>query len=116
MFMEPQAVQMKMLHVETTIGTELVPSDLVHPTPTVGELRDYCEGEVRVFHTGDVDCERHEGWYTRFSAPGYMDCTPWSGPYATSREAFHALAEDNNVCPECFEPCWDGEEPCEKDS
>ena len=27
------------------------------------------------------------GYYFRLSAPGYMDCTEWSGPYQTEEEA-----------------------------
>jgi hypothetical protein len=27
------------------------------------------------------------GYYCRLSAPGYLDCTDWSGPYATEEEA-----------------------------
>jgi len=27
------------------------------------------------------------GYYFRLSAPGYLDCTDWSGPYATEDEA-----------------------------
>ena len=31
------------------------------------------------------------GWYSRLSAPGYMDCTEWQGPYSCENEAFEAL-------------------------
>ena len=27
------------------------------------------------------------GYYFRLSAPGYLDCTEWSGPYQTEEEA-----------------------------
>ena len=27
------------------------------------------------------------GWFARLSAPGYMDCTEYSGPFATEQEA-----------------------------
>lgn len=111
-FMQPQAVRMKMLHVETTAGTELVPSDLVHLTPSAAELRQYLEGEPRVSASGDVDCERHEGFYARFSAPGYLDRTDWVGPEKTAKAALKSLAETHDVCETCFEACWDGE-PCE---
>ena len=33
------------------------------------------------------------GWYQRLSAPGFLDCTEWSGPYPTENEANEALAE-----------------------
>jgi len=32
------------------------------------------------------------GWYFRLSAPGYLDCTDWTGPYETEEEANEALA------------------------
>lgn len=27
------------------------------------------------------------GWYGRLSAPGYLDCTDWNGPFDTEQEA-----------------------------
>lgn len=27
------------------------------------------------------------GWYCRLSAPGYLDCTDWSGPYESEADA-----------------------------
>lgn len=32
-------------------------------------------------------------WYSRLSAPGYMDCTEWQGPYDTEEEALEGLYE-----------------------
>jgi hypothetical protein len=34
---------------------------------------------------------RRAGWYGRLSAPGYLDCTDWSGPYSSEEEAGEAL-------------------------
>lgn len=80
-------------HVETECGTEVVPedvcgaldtSDALTPYETVGnlhKLESYLEGS-RV-----EGVERKEGWYARLSAPGYMDCTPWTGPYASESKA-----------------------------
>ena len=34
---------------------------------------------------------KQPGWYGRLSAPGYLDCTDWSGPYPSEREASEAL-------------------------
>jgi len=31
--------------------------------------------------------ETVSGWFGRLSAPGYMDCTDWSGPFDTEAEA-----------------------------
>jgi hypothetical protein len=33
------------------------------------------------------------GWYGRLSAPGYLDCTDWTGPHSTEDEAAEALFE-----------------------
>lgn len=44
-------------------------------------LRDYHES------TELHSIELVRGWCARYSAPGYMDCTPWCGPYATEDEA-----------------------------
>jgi hypothetical protein len=35
--------------------------------------------------------ETLSGWCSRLSAPGYMDCTEWSGPFATQNEAWRDL-------------------------
>jgi hypothetical protein len=38
--------------------------------------------------TNATECERvTAGVFFRLSAPGYMDCTDWSGPYDTLDEA-----------------------------
>lgn len=40
-----------------------------------------------------ADCETvADMWWCRLSAPGYMDCTEWSGPYATEAKARAALS------------------------
>jgi hypothetical protein len=45
--------------------------------------------------------EREEGFFARMSAPGYMDCTEWSGPFKTCEEAADDLyathGEDDEV-------------------
>jgi hypothetical protein len=35
--------------------------------------------------------EENPGFYARLSAPGYMDCTDWSGPFETEEEAVAEL-------------------------
>ncbi len=39
------------------------------------------------------DTEARPGYYSRLSAPGYMDCTEWRGPYFTAEEALVELCE-----------------------
>lgn len=78
--------KMRGWRVDTTHGIELIPGD-VEGVPVwlklgvevpVGEmpeidrvLQQYCEGEIQ-------SVEGVEGYFGRYSAPGYMDCTPWS--------------------------------------
>lgn len=56
-----------------------------------------------------VTIERASGWWSRLSAPGYLDCTDWQGPYKTEREALDDLAKTHDVCPECWQQCWEQE-------
>ena len=42
-------------------------------------------------YTGDESAEA--GWYSRLSAPGYLDCTDWQGPYENEDEALEGLFE-----------------------
>jgi len=114
MFMQPQAQQMRMLHIETTIGTEVIPADLVGETPTATALRDYLEGTPYADDkTGKLEEDSWDletGWYARFSAPGYLDCTDWVGPEDSEGGALAALADLHDVCASCFETCWDSAE------
>lgn len=44
-----------------------------------------------------IDADRYDpdsaGWYSRLSAPGYLDCTEWQGPYESEAHALVALYE-----------------------
>lgn len=88
-FMQKQAERMSAWQIETTDGTEIVPSDLVSNGPTTDELQTYLRG----IPLRDAMPELVKGWFARLSAPGYMDCTDWSGPYETEQEALETLAE-----------------------
>jgi hypothetical protein len=43
-------------------------------------------------------------WFYRLSAPGYLDCTEWTGPFDTIGEAKSDLVECYDVHPETGEP------------
>jgi hypothetical protein len=101
-FMQAQAVEMSAFRVETTDGTELVPGDLVGTKPSKKALQEYCNGKLRPGKPEAV-----KGWFSRFSAPGYLDCTEWDGPFETEEKALLELAKLHDVCPVCFETCWD---------
>lgn len=110
-FMEPQAEQMTMFVIETTHGTEKVPADVAGDVSTPAELADYLGGEPEE----GAELERESGWYSRLSAPGYLDRTDWLGPYTSEARAFIELAETHDICALCWEgACWDGLEPCDE--
>jgi hypothetical protein len=89
--------------VETTHGTELIPEDVVScvgfpgpdydadkVSPEVWEevcdlLRDYCEGEIQ-------SATVVNGYFGRYSAPGYMDCTEWN--FDTDPKALAAYLDE----------------------
>jgi hypothetical protein len=90
-FMQKQVERFAAWDVETTIGTELIPADLVGLNVNVDSFALYLQGEMRVDADGEFEATRVEGWFCRLSAPGYMDCTEWSGPYETEQEANEAF-------------------------
>lgn len=52
-------------------------------------------------YTGDKEATK--GWYSRLSAPGYMDCTEWQGPYADEGEALAGVCDTYDICLVCAE-------------
>lgn len=80
-FMVPQYDKTEMWSVETTCGTELIPCDVAEGNSD--GLADYLEGK----QLEGAEIEKTAGWFCRLSAPGYMDCTEWSGPFETIEEA-----------------------------
>ena len=51
-------------------------------------------------HAPECITERETGWFARLSAPGYMDCTEWSGPFATEDEAREYIRDTYEVDPD----------------
>lgn len=93
--MRPVVEFVTMWSVETTRGIELVPDDLVGTDPTLGALMDFCEGTP----LRDAEPELVTGYFCRLSAPGYMDCTEWTGPFATEVGARLYLADTYDIDP-----------------
>lgn len=98
-FMVPVAEHMAVYHVETTHGSEYIPElvcgDIMHEKDAGREtLSQYCEGNV---YRESFSVERKVGWYGRLSAPGYLDCTEWEGPYESEEEAINAICEQYDV-------------------
>ncbi len=92
-FMQLFVEQGLWLVIDTSNGTFVVPADI--PPVDVSELpigettedadildavSEYVEGEP-------YDVTLKEGYCARYSAPGYLDCTDWCGPYDTSEQA-----------------------------
>lgn len=98
--MIPIAEHMAMYHVETTQGMEYVPESVcgdIQNERDAGRktLSQYCEGNV--YNDRYFSVERKEGWYGRLSAPGYLDCTSWIGPYESADDAIAAVCEEYDV-------------------
>lgn len=87
-FMKPYIYKGDMFDVTNTQGeSTLVPADLVPDNPQPEHFTDYIEwGTPATF-------EHVSGWFACLSAPGYMDCTNWSGPFATEEEAKEYLRD-----------------------
>ena len=67
----------------------------------IDEAREYIYEPSK--EDGGDPCEPEAGWYSRLSAPGYLDCTEWAGPFKTGDEA---LA----YCMDLYEVDEDGED------
>lgn len=89
------------LRVETTIGTEFVPADIVgfvrnseQVSQPLTELeRARYEGQIRPYTEGTIQSWEHiTGYGARLSAPGYLDATEWS-VFDTEDEAREYLEE-----------------------
>lgn len=86
-FMERQVVHGDWLRVETDNGTEFIPADLADKDDW-DDIAQYIEGDVESIE----DVEGVTGWGARMTAPGYLDCTPWS-VFDTKQEAEDYLTE-----------------------
>jgi hypothetical protein len=104
-FMEAQLTERQDWYmVDGPAGTEWIPADVVGPDVDLDleefenplceipdGLRMYCE---------NFTCyriERVTGYGVRSSAPGYMDCTPWTvyAELAEAQEAYEQEREEN---------------------
>lgn len=90
-FMKPEITEDKMVLVETDAGDWLVPTDVYDPEKPL----DCTEGS-ELYRTEHVS-----GWFARLSAPGFLDCTDWMGPFETEWEARAELSESFEVCAHC---------------
>ena len=98
-FMQKEIFHGLYFAVDTSCGTEVVPSDVIGRTCStdVSALLDYLEGKPL---DDDELVECKEGWLARMSAPGYMDCTAY-GAYPSAQAADAALEEMYGEEEEC---------------
>ena len=67
------------------------------------EDRDICQSEwidAIDVNPSDYQVRRVPGYFARLSAPGYLDCTDWHGPYKTLAEAREHLSAIYDVDPD----------------
>lgn len=90
-FMKPEIYKGWYFRVETTAGIEVVPAHACGRTCAthVEALLNYLEGKPL---DSDELIVAEDGWLARLSAPGYLDCTPWT-VHASEREAHEHLEE-----------------------
>jgi hypothetical protein len=62
--------------------------------------REHMQPQVEPMAEGEIELESEDGgppvpceagYYSRLSAPGYLDCTEWGGPHETQYLAMEAL-------------------------
>lgn len=81
-FMRVETFKGKMMQFEGRNGIEVVPLDVADIT------RDALMKESKGF---EVTEEIISGWFARYSAPGYLDCTDWDGPHETEDAAIESV-------------------------
>ena len=70
---------------------------------TYCEDRDICQSawiDAMNVDPSDYQVRRVPGYFARLSAPGYLDCTDWYGPYKTLAEAKEHLSAIFDVDPD----------------
>ena len=100
-FMEAQMTGKEFWYaVDGPMGVDYIPEDITGYVSLAGwargdaipeALRDYTE------NTRADSITREYGYGVRSSAPGYMDCTPWT-VYRAKRDAVKAYNEERRAC------------------
>lgn len=67
--------------------------DVVHIMHVLSQ--HFLQPDVQWFNQEDLAGTELEkpGWYHRLSAPGYLDCTDWTGPFDCEEEANSDLCD-----------------------
>jgi len=90
-FMKPEVFKDKGVEIDTTHGTFFFPSDVINPEnlgfkgnettdkKVIADLWDDIGDYLEVFKPDQIySIRKINGWFGRYSAPGYMDATDWS--------------------------------------
>jgi len=107
-FMRPVAEYGQWIVCETSQGTQLVPGDVVHLALLDRLKWTLAEGQMALLNWEEEELDKFvegkiytaalaAGWCSRLSAPEYMDCTEWQGPYKNRNEALAAVMEEYQV-------------------
>lgn len=83
-FMQKQIVHGKFVEVESSDGSTFQPIEYFDASEITMTLND---------DQDQVTLTLHVGFFGRMSAPGYLDCTDWSGPFETEEECMSELVD-----------------------
>ena len=78
--------------IETKNGTHIIPIGTLDESEIIKLIDNTNVGDLLTALNKGL-YNQLEGWFARFSAPGYMDCTDWSGPYDSELHAMRELDE-----------------------
>lgn len=82
--MRPHIINDTFISIDSSRGTELIPYEYFN-------FDDHAQEMLNAYDY--VNLELVRGWFGRLSAPGYMDCTDWSGPFDSEEEALESIKE-----------------------
>lgn len=114
-FMVPEYLQRRAFHIDGPCGiTHFFAEIPGKEGQTNDQLAEWLEFEAPNYfaemlgepedYFWSVERDESPQWYCRLNAPGFMDCTDWSGPYETEKEARAYIESTYDVDAESGEP------------
>lgn len=101
-------------------GTDIIPCDVCGNLPDYDVTVEDCPDDIDPDdHYREVAFEKVKdytknqecweiievaGYCARLSAPGYVDCADWMGPFDSDKAARHEVLNFYDLCPICEEP------------
>ncbi len=77
---------------ESSQGTQCVPEAILTMDEILEQINNTNVHTEKDAHAKGL-YEHIQGWFCRLSAPGYMDCTEWTGPFESEEECVNYLTE-----------------------